>query len=114
MNVFKQSVLSLFALALMIGSSARALAADADGDKFKAYEERIKALEQHVRELEGKLTDGAAHNLAENKRPKAGQFTRDRFEEMMLNNKHYFFDADEFEDIIDYYFDKNNTKKSMA
>src|ERR1017187_4832394 len=37
----------------------------------------------------------------------------DRFEEMVLNRKHYFFDAEELELIIDYYFEKNNAKKSL-
>jgi len=37
----------------------------------------------------------------------------DRFEEMLINNKHYFFDATEFECIIDYYFDKNNIDKAV-
>ncbi|MCE3279110.1 MAG: tetratricopeptide repeat protein [Bacteroidetes bacterium] len=37
----------------------------------------------------------------------------DRYEEMVLNNKHYFFDSEQFEDIIDYYIDKNNPKKSL-
>ena len=37
----------------------------------------------------------------------------DRFEEMIQNDKQYFFDSEEFEDIIDYYIDKNNPKKSL-
>ncbi|HLC83108.1 MAG TPA: hypothetical protein VJI69_04695, partial [Bacteroidia bacterium] len=38
----------------------------------------------------------------------------DRFEEMINNNKQYFFDAEELEEIIDYYFEKNNSKRALS
>ena len=38
----------------------------------------------------------------------------DRFEEMINNNKQYFFDAEELEEIIDYYFEKNNSKSALS
>ena len=34
-----------------------------------------------------------------------------RFEEMLRKKEHYFFDIEDFEDIIDYYFERNNIKK---
>ena len=36
-----------------------------------------------------------------------------RFEEMLQKNEQYFFDVDEFEDIIDYYATKDNHKKAL-
>ena len=36
----------------------------------------------------------------------------DRFEEMLRANSSYFFDVEDFEDIIDYYLDNQNTTKS--
>ncbi|MCD4745049.1 MAG: hypothetical protein K8R58_01995 [Bacteroidales bacterium] len=35
-----------------------------------------------------------------------------RFEEMLKKNEQYFFDVDEFEIIIDYYFEKENLKRT--
>ena len=38
-----------------------------------------------------------------------------RYEEMLKNQTHCFFDIHEFEDIIDYYLDSENfTKAAMA
>ncbi len=36
----------------------------------------------------------------------------DRFEEMLRSNGSYFFDVEDFEDIIDYYLDNLNVNKS--
>src|SRR5512138_3340984 len=36
----------------------------------------------------------------------------DRFEEMLKANGSYFFDVEDFEDIIDYYLDNQNMTKS--
>jgi tetratricopeptide (TPR) repeat protein len=44
------------------------------------------------------------------------QETRDmirRFEEMLQKNAHYYFDVDEFEEIIDYYIDKNRSSSAF-
>ena len=35
-----------------------------------------------------------------------------RFERMLEKNDHYFFDVEEFENLIDYYLDQNDTKKA--
>ena len=35
-----------------------------------------------------------------------------RFEKMLRNDKHFFFDIDEFEEIIDYYLFKNDLKNA--
>ncbi|MGE5424000.1 MAG: tetratricopeptide repeat protein [Syntrophothermus sp.] len=37
-----------------------------------------------------------------------------RFEKMMLNGEHYFFDVDEYEEIIDFYLFKNDNKKANS
>src|SRR3972149_2334088 len=36
-----------------------------------------------------------------------------RFEDMLNNGNQSFFDVEEFEDIIDYYFEKNDSNKSL-
>ncbi|HRP61425.1 MAG TPA: tetratricopeptide repeat protein, partial [Vicingus sp.] len=35
-----------------------------------------------------------------------------RFEQMLENEEHYFFDVEEFEDLIDFYLDKNEMEKA--
>ncbi|MFZ6051095.1 tetratricopeptide repeat protein [Halocola ammonii] len=35
-----------------------------------------------------------------------------RYEEMIANNESYYFDVDQFENLIDYYFDRNNLKEA--
>jgi tetratricopeptide (TPR) repeat protein len=35
-----------------------------------------------------------------------------RYEEMVANNESYYFDVDQFENLIDYYFDINNLKEA--
>ena len=37
----------------------------------------------------------------------------ERFEEMLKRNEQYFFDVEEFEDIIDFYLNKNNPGKAL-
>ena len=37
----------------------------------------------------------------------------DRYEQMLADETQYFFDAEELEDIVEYYIEKNNTKKSL-
>lgn len=37
-----------------------------------------------------------------------------RFDEMIRQNKMYFFDVEEFEEIIDFYLERNNPKKARA
>jgi tetratricopeptide (TPR) repeat protein len=37
----------------------------------------------------------------------------DRYEDMLRQNQEYFFDEEEFLDIIDYYIDKNSSIKAM-
>ena len=53
-----------------------------------------------------------SEDFGENERKGAQQILLlvDRFEEMIQNGKHYFYDSEEFEDIIDYYIDKNNPR----
>ncbi|NUM51235.1 MAG: tetratricopeptide repeat protein [Flavobacteriales bacterium] len=36
-----------------------------------------------------------------------------RFEEMLRNNTHYFFDIEEFENLVDFYIETNNTTKAL-
>ena len=38
----------------------------------------------------------------------------ERFEGMLARDEHYFFDVDEFESIIDYYFERNNLRRTKA
>ena len=35
-----------------------------------------------------------------------------KFEQMLEMNEHYFFDVEEFEDLIDYYLEKNEMEKA--
>ncbi|NCP45840.1 MAG: hypothetical protein GW818_05300, partial [Flavobacteriales bacterium] len=35
-----------------------------------------------------------------------------RFEKMLTNNEHYFFDVEEFEDLINHYLDSNELEKA--
>ncbi len=44
---------------------------------------------------------------------KAGYETVRRYEEMLRNNTRYYFDVDEFEDIIDHYMDTNRLSKAL-
>ena len=41
-------------------------------------------------------------------------FVVQRYEEMILTNGSYFFDVDEFEDLIEFYVDKNQPGKRCA
>ncbi len=36
-----------------------------------------------------------------------------RFEEMLSTQQSFYFDVDEFEDIVNYYIDKNNPKQAL-
>ena len=36
-----------------------------------------------------------------------------RFEKMLKNDEHYFFDVDDFEDIIEYYIEESNARKAL-
>lgn len=44
---------------------------------------------------------------------KASYETVRRYEEMLRNNTRYYFDVDEFEDIIDYYMDSNRLSNAL-
>src|SRR5271157_962958 len=37
-----------------------------------------------------------------------------RFEQMIKDNEHYFFDLDEFEELIDYYLFKNEVRQAES
>jgi membrane-associated protease RseP (regulator of RpoE activity) len=90
MNAVKQVLFPVIALAFVL-STMPVRAADApgtDAEKFKAYDERIKALEQHIRDLESKLDGQTAQGRVERTLPRNRQFTRDRFEEMMNQMRH--------------------------
>src|SRR5438067_385259 len=41
------------------------------------------------------------------------QFSVERYEEMIRNHDQYFFDAQAFENIIDYYIEKNDPAKAL-
>jgi hypothetical protein len=42
------------------------------------------------------------------------KFSVERYEEMIRNHDQYFFDAQAFENIIDYYIEKNDAPKALA
>ena len=41
------------------------------------------------------------------------KFSVERYEEMIRNHDQYFFDAQAFENIIDYYIEKNDPPKAL-
>src|SRR3954469_21348339 len=41
------------------------------------------------------------------------KFSVERYEEMIRNHDQYFFDAQAFENIIDYYIEKNDPAKAL-
>jgi predicted Zn-dependent protease len=41
------------------------------------------------------------------------KFSVERYEEMIRNHDQYFFDAQAFENIIDYYIEKNDAAKAL-
>lgn len=45
--------------------------------------------------------------------PEEARSSVERYEEMIRNKDQYFFDADAFEKIIDYYIEKNDPIKAM-